>query len=228
MKSGMIIHPDELTYRQIDKIANAGINVMGIHPVGGKEASESLANLVDSVKTTEFRSMIDYARSKGVEIEYELHAAGYLMPRRMFTEHPEYFRMNMNGERTADWNFCVSNPQALSIFAENAAELAISLYGSSNKFYFWLDDAWDTHCHCEKCTELTPSEQQVIATNAMLAKIKEKIPDAKLAYLAYCGSMVPPKTVAPSRDIFLEYAPFAKYTAKGEDAEEKSRVNVIC
>lgn len=222
----MIIHPEELTYRQIDLIAGAGVNVLGIHPVGGKDASISLSNLVKSFRDVSFRDKIDYAHQRGLEIEYEAHAAGYLMPRDLFDKHPEYFRKNAIGERTDDWNFCISNNDALSLFSKNAAELATSLYGSSNVFYFWLDDGWDTYCHCEKCSAFTPSEQQLIATNAMLEEIKKKIPNAKLSYLAYCGSMTPPKKVKPVKDIFLEYAPFAKYTAKGDDAKEKIRAEL--
>ena len=217
----MIVHPDEVTPRQIDKLAEAGVNVLGIHSVGGTEANESLASLVNSLKTDEFRSIIDYAVSKGLEVEYELHAAGYLLPRRLFDRHPEYFRIDEKGKRTADWNFCVSHPDALALFAKNAAKLANSLYGSTDRFYFWLDDGWDTYCHCEKCSKLTPSDQQMIAVNAMIKEIKKQKPGAKIAYLAYCNSMIPPSTVAPDKDVFLEYAPFAKYTASGDGAEKK-------
>ena len=31
-------------------------------------------------------------REKGLEIEYECHAMGYLLPRELFFVHPEYFR----------------------------------------------------------------------------------------------------------------------------------------
>ena len=58
----------------------------------------------------------------------------------------------------------------------------------------------------------------MIALNAALRAIKERIPDAHMAYLAYMDSILPPKQVAPEEGIFLEYAPFEKYTAKGENA----------
>lgn len=220
MKSGMIIHPEEISKKQIDKLVCAGVDVLGIHPRGGHFAHEHLAEMLSLMNDPAYRELIDYAREKGLEVEYEIHAASYLMPRELFDSHPEYFRMNADGERTKEWNFCVSNTEALDIFAKRAASLALSLYGSSHNFYFWMDDGRDTHCHCEKCKELSPSDQQMIAINAMLREIKKHFPDARMPYLAYFEGIVPPTSVVPDKDVFLEYAPFEKYTAKGDNAEE--------
>lgn len=223
MNGSMIIHPEELSKKWIDRLANAGISTLGIHPGGGKSAVPLLKKMLETMKTDEYRSLIDYAHSRGLDVEYELHAAGYLMPRELFEEHPEYFRMNENGERTDDWNFCVSNSEALDLFANNAAELALSLYGSSKSFYFWLDDGHSLHCHCPKCKELSPSDQQMLVINRMLGAIKKHISDARMAYLAYMDSIVTPEKIGADDGVFLEYAPFEKYTAKGENAEELIR-----
>lgn len=217
---GMLIHPDELSEGWIDRLVRCGIDVLGIHPPGGKEAPETLRSLLARIGTPRFRELIDYARAQGLSVEYELHAAGYLMPKDLFETHPHYFRMNEAGERVNDWNFCVSDPEALDLFAKRAAELALSLYGSDSKFYFWMDDGHDLHCHCPKCCGLSPSDQQMIALNAMLREIRKHIPQAKMAYLAYYDSLQPPEIV-PAEGIFLEYAPMEKYTAKKEDAAER-------
>ena len=219
MKSNMVIHPDELSKRWIDRLADAGIEVLGIHPWGGTKATESLKNLAELVKTDGFRKLIDYAESRGLEIEYELHAAGYLMPRELFDTHPEYFRMNADGKRTNDSNFCVSNGEALDIFARNAAQLALSLYKSCNRFYFWMDDGHDLGCFCPECQKLSASDRQMLVINRMLFEIRKHIPNAQMAYLAYMDTVVPPKNIAPCDGVFLEYAPFEKYTAKGENAQ---------
>jgi hypothetical protein len=42
MKNGMIVHPGELSRKWIDRLADAGINTLGIHPEGGKDAPKSL------------------------------------------------------------------------------------------------------------------------------------------------------------------------------------------
>lgn len=218
MKSALLIHLDEITKKWIDRAKDAGIRALGIHPKGGIRAPKHLCELLEAMKTEKFRALIDRAKERGLAVEYEFHAAGYLLPRELFSSHPEYFRVNAQGERTADWNFCVSNEEALSIFAKRGAELALSLYGSEPNFYFWMDDRKDTHCMCDKCRSLSPSDQQLIAVNAMAREIKKYIPNAKVAYLAYMDSVVLPKCVTPEENVFLEYAPFEKYTARGEDA----------
>lgn len=220
MHSSLIIYPDELSKKWIDKMADAGVGAVGIHSRGGGWALESLKKLCELMKTDEYRSLVDYAKSRGLGFEYEMHAAGYLLPRELFGEHPEYFRMNGDGERTADFNFCVTNPEAMEIFADNAASLALSLYGSSHDFYFWMDDGHGLHCHCPSCKGLSPSDQQLLVLNRVLRKIRERIPDARVAYLAYIDTVIPPREVAAEDGIFLEYAPFHKYTAKGDDATE--------
>lgn len=218
MKSTLLIHPEELSHKWTDRMANAGITALGIHPWGGRQAVSSLAELVELCKTPDFRAEIDYAHARGLRVEYELHAAGYLLPRALLDTHPDYFRMNADSVRVGDWNFCVSNKDALALFAERAADLAVSLYGSTHDFYFWMDDHKDSHCHCPACRALSPSDQQMIALNAALNAIRTRIPDARMAYLAYYDSIVPPKAVAPDDGFFLEYAPFEKYTNKTDDA----------
>ena len=221
MISGLIINPQDLSKRWIDRMADNSLDVLGIHSEGGKEAYKFVEELEGLVETPTFRGLIDYAKERGVKIEYELHAAGYLVPRSMISEHPEYFRMNGNGERVNDWNFCVTNPDALALCVRRAANLASKLYGSEHNFYFWMDDGRDTHCMCENCRKYSPSEQQLIVVNAMLSEIKKSIPDARMSYLAYFDSIVPPVRIKPDAGVFLEYAPFEKYTAVGDDAEQK-------
>ncbi len=216
----MLIHPDEVGTKQIDRLFKAGVSVLGIHPVGGQKAFESLKDLILKLKSSDFKKTLDYAKSKGLEIEYEIHAASYLLPRELFSENPELFRMNEQGKRVPDYNFCVSNPNTLKIIGKHGAELAELLYNSSDNFFFWMDDGKNTSCLCPKCKKLTPSDQQTIALNAVLSKIKEKRPLAKMAYLAYFETITPPTNAKPLDGIFLEYAPFEKYTAEGENAKE--------
>ena len=80
MKSSMIIYPDEISKKWIDKMVDAGVTTLGIHSRGGGWAVGAIKKLVEQMKTEEYRSLIDYARGKGLEIDYEMHAAGYLVP----------------------------------------------------------------------------------------------------------------------------------------------------
>ena len=213
MVTGLLIHPDELSKTWIDRMAENGIKVLGIHPEGGKKAVASLTELLEQVKTPEFRELLDYAKSRGLEIEYEFHAAGYLLPRSLFAEHPEYFRVNAEGERTPDWNFCVSNTDALELVAERALDVMKSLYGSRPYYYLWLDDRRDSHCHCEKCSAMSCSDQQMLVINAIAKKLEQWNPAAKIAYLAYMDYLVCPE-IKPYHNVFVEYAPFEKYVSK--------------
>lgn len=223
MVKNILIHPEELNKKWIDRMADGGIKILGIHPHGGGRATESLKELLELLETKEYRELIDYAIERGLEIEYEMHAARNLMPAELFESHPEYFRAMANGERTPNLNFCVSNPEALALVAKNAAELARKLYKSRPVFYFWLDDAYNCHCKCEKCKNLSPSDQQLIACNAMLAEIRKHIPEAKLAYLAYQDTLEVPENVKPDDGIFLEYAPIEKYKNTAPERIEVER-----
>jgi len=210
MKKSLVIHPHELSRKWIDKMADMGVDTLGIHPVGGVKAHETLNELIERLNTAEFRNLIDYACRRGLSIEYELHAASYLLPRELFATNPEYFRMDENGNRTTEINLCASNHDALEFVCKRAVELAKLLYRSSGKYYFWLDDARHTGCCCPKCREYSDSDQQLMILNAVLKALRLYDPDAKLAYLAYFSTITPPEKVAKEDGIFVEYAPIER------------------
>ena len=209
MKIGLIAHPEELTKREIDEIRAAGADVLGLHPVGGNLATSSLENLLIWLKTDEGRGLLSYARSLGLEIEYEMHAASFLVPRELFAAHPEYFRESC-GERTPDYNFCVSSDEMLNLVATRSTELAGKLNYSAHDFYFWLDDVDGGECGCEKCRAFSSSDQSLIVANAIANRLRETIPDARVCYLAYQNTLNPPALVNPAPGVFLEYAPFKR------------------
>ncbi len=189
-------------------MAANGIRTVGIHPVGGEKAELSLLDLMNRLKTQEYRSLFDYAAECGMGVEYEMHAARYLLPKEEFERHPEWFRQNKQGERIPDFNCCASSTEAVDYIAESAARLAKGLYRSTNRYFFWLDDGRDIYCHCPKCEKLSPSDQQLKILNHMLKRLKKDNENASLAYLAYCDTMQPPRSIVPEKGIFLEYAPY--------------------
>ncbi len=207
MATSVLIHPEELTKKWADRAKALGYDTIAMHPRGGKQAPETLKEMLMMFQDDGFRALIDYAADIGLKIEYEFHAVGYLLPRELFSEHPEYFRMNENGERTADCNLCFSNPDAVSIVKKRAAELALKLYRSEKRFYFWADDVRGSTCLCPECRKLSPSDKNLMLMNGMLSAIRERIPDAELACLAYQDTIGVPETVKPVDGIFLEYAP---------------------
>ena len=159
-------------------------------------------------------------------MEYEFHAAGYLVPRELFDAHPEYFRMNEAGERVADKNFCVSNEEAMAMAVERARDAARRLYRSTDRYYFWMDDSRGMACHCPKCRHMTAADQQMLFCRCILAGLRQDRPNATLAYLAYYDTMRLPTIPCNKDGLFLEYAPIEKSKANADPvfAEEEIRM----
>ncbi len=210
LRASLIVHTDEMSEKWVDRLVENGVSTIAIHPVGGVHADETLADLTVQLEKPEYRELFDYAAEKGLDIEYEMHAMRYLLPASEFEKHPEWFRVSADGKRVSDYNCCASCDEALDYIAESAASLAKKLYRSTNRYYFWLDDAKDAFCHCPKCSKLSASDQQLKILNRMLLRLKQDNESAELAYLAYFDTLTPPSEIAPEKGIFLEYAPYER------------------
>lgn len=221
INASLLIHPSELSVKWIDRMADNRIPTIALHPEGGKAANQTLASMLERLEAPEYRAMLDYAADKGMNIEYEMHAARYLLPAEHFDTHPEWFRMNSEGQRVSDLNFCASNDEAIDLVAENAAALVKKLYRSTNRYFLWLDDAKEAFCHCPECRKMSPSDQQMKILNKVVKRLREDNPEATLAYLAYFETIKAPKLIQPEKGIFLEYAPFMRdfHRPLREDAE---------
>lgn len=208
--ASLLIHPVELSEAWINRMLKENIPTIALHPEGGRTAHLSLEGLIDMLSLPSYRALLDKAAENGLKIEYEMHAARYLLPAEEFEAHPDWFRMNKDGERVTDWNCCPSSDEALSYIAQRAAELAKKLYRSTDRYYFWLDDGKQSFCHCPKCAALSASDQQMRVLNRILLRLRQDNKNASLAYLAYCDTITPPEKIRPEEGIFLEYAPFLR------------------
>lgn len=142
----------------------------------------------------------------GIDFEYEEHGMTWMLPRELFAEHPEYFRMNENGERVADYNGCPSSEGALQVVYENVKKMESKYRPSNHRYYFWLNDGGDK-CHCPLCEDMNLADQGLLFENAMIKGLREIDPEAMLAHLAYDKTSPAPTKVKPAEGIFLEYAP---------------------
>lgn len=138
----------------------------------------------------------------------------WLLPRALFSIKPQWFRMNAQGERTADYNFCPSNEDALEFVSNRAEMLARMLDTGADRFFFWMDDVHEGRCCCPRCKSLSFSDQQLMTVNAMLRGVRRYNRQAKLCFLAYMDAMEVPAQVAPLEGVILEYAPFNRDTSK--------------
>ena len=139
-----------------------------------------------------------------------MHAGSWLLPRNLFETHPEYFRVDETGERTAKRNFCITNPEAMDYVINRSKELAQALYGSEDNYYFWLDDGRRYRCNCENCAGYTSSDQLLLVVNAMARELRKVNPNAKVAYLAFYETLKIPQLVKPEEGVFMEYAPIER------------------
>lgn len=207
-RRGLVIHPHELDEHWLDEFAALELNALGLHPVGGKNADEHIQRMLDSLDR--LQPLLCRAREMGMTVEFEMHALSWLMPRDLFGDHPEWFRMNENGECTPDFNICASNEEGLAHLSRRAAELARLLPSKNHLYYFWTDDVVSYSCHCPRCRELSASDQQLAIVNAIQRGIRTVDPLGCQAYLAYQDAMRTPRNVQPDEGVFLEYAPFRR------------------
>lgn len=209
-RRGILVHPEELDEIWLEDIHRAGINVLGLHPVGGKEADQTLRKAIERHGTMAFQALLSKARAMGIEVEYEAHALRYLLPEERFSEHPEWFRMDENGARTTDFNMCASNEEALDELTKQAAALTRALDTGSRRHFWWADDVKGHICCCPECRKLSASDQLMRITNAIHRGVRKVQPDGMTAFLAYCDTVKPPETVMPEEGVFLEYAPIQR------------------
>ncbi|NLC68135.1 MAG: DUF4838 domain-containing protein, partial [Clostridiaceae bacterium] len=208
-KRGILIHPEEVGNYRADILVESDLNLVAIHPKGGVKAAETLNDMLEFVKTDTFLEFAEKVRNKGIELEYEFHALSWLLDRKLYYTHKDWFRMNKDGEQVHDFNMCVSSRDALELIAERAAELALKLPFNTDRYFFWIDDV-KAFCQCPHCKVLTPSDQAMIIYNHILKGIKTVNKNASHCYLAYLDTIAAPKNVSPDAGIFLEYAPILR------------------
>ena len=63
-RRGIVIHPHELDDTWLNRCLDLGLNVLGLHPVGGLDADRSLRAMLDDLK--HLQPLIDKARRMGI------------------------------------------------------------------------------------------------------------------------------------------------------------------
>ncbi len=198
---GIVLSPDDLTLTDLpERVKAAGLTTIGLHP---NDIREMITNFVKTDKGMEF---FEKCKRLGIEIEYELHATSMLLPRELFEKEPGMFRMNEEGERTADFNLCVHSKGALETVCENAVEISKVLTPTTGRYFYWIDDN-KPMCRCNKCNELSDSDQAAIVENNIIKSLRQINPDAQLAHLSYSNTLQPPEKIKPEEGVFLEFAP---------------------
>jgi len=101
---GVVIYPSDITSVGIQewekRIDEAGINLIGLHAATFNEPLDTLKEFLGSSTGKEF---LDMCRRKKVDVEYELHVLQSLLPRQLYSQHAEYFRMDTTGRRVMEY-----------------------------------------------------------------------------------------------------------------------------
>jgi hypothetical protein len=139
------------------------------------------------------------ARRYGLSVEEGGRCLSRLVPRRLFLRNRELFRMR-EGRRTADYNFCPTNPETIAMLGEQAKR-RFRDRSDVEVFHLWPDAAADGGwCSCPTCRAFTPSEQALIAVNAVADALAEIRSGARLSYIpgeSDSGAIKPRKNLIP-------------------------------
>ena len=219
---GIIIINKDFSREWLDLLLKSGFNTVGLHSLYQYGGVEGHLNWWVQEET---QNLIAEFEKNGIIIEHQLHAVDWLLPRSLFESHPEWFRVNDKGERVKDWNLCVSNKEALKLVENSAYKLALILNQKSHNYYIWSDDCLNSICYCKDCQALSGADQSMIITNAILRGLKRYDKDARLSFLAYQDSLTVP-TIAPEKDVFLEFAPIDRNHFKPICGDDEANVKV--
>lgn len=116
---GVIVYPDDLYGEGMVEqwavwMQTADLNYIGLHgptPQASPQGVGVLSFLGTATQQEFARAMANLS----VSVEYEMHSFGYLLPRELFSAHPEFFRQDDTGKRNADKNFCTGNAAGLKL-----------------------------------------------------------------------------------------------------------------
>jgi hypothetical protein len=146
-------------------------------------------------------------RKRGFVIEAGGHLLPTFLPRSLFAEHPDWFRRNPSGVRTADFNFNPFHPEALDRVVTGAVSY-LSRMPEVSLFHLWPDDltegGWS---HEPSKEEYSPSDQALLVMNRIVSRLREKRPDAQLVFLSYHDTLEPPRVEKPTPGIVYFFAP---------------------
>lgn len=210
-RRGVVVYPSDITSVGVGewerRIDLSGINLIGIHAATSHEPVDVLENFV---KSDVGKSFLEMCGRRGVDVEYEIHALQFILPRNLFDAHPEWFREDEEGVRQCRYNMCFTSEEAVGAMRLQIAALMDWMRPTTHRYFIWPDDKIGKFCHCEKCRDFSPSEQALIYENNLLKLLREYDPEATIAHLAYNQTLSAPKKVRASEGVFLEFAPISR------------------
>lgn len=137
------------------------------------------------------------ATKYGGTLTYSLWDASLitLVPKSLFSEHPEYFAMDESGNRHTD-HVCMTNPDVLDLVEQNCREIMTNATNGAKFIHIGQDDNIN-YCHCENCEALyekygAVSAPTLIFTNKLAERLEDEFPDYTFTFYAYNETDRPP------------------------------------
>jgi hypothetical protein len=122
-----------------------------------------------------------FAGEYGIALEAGGRDLSYLVPRKTFFFHRDYFRME-DGKRKKDHHFCPTNPGVIRLIGKEAEKL-FRAASEAKVFHLWPDYGAETAwCSCPTCRAFTKQEQNRIGVNAAADVLAILNPDALITF----------------------------------------------
>ena len=118
-----------------------------------------------------------------------------LVPKSLFSEHPEYFALGEDGNRTTD-HVCMTNPDVFRLVVENCRKIMTEATNGAKFIHIGQDDNIN-YCRCENCEALYEKYGAVCAptlifTNKLADELGPEFPDYTFTFYAYNETDRPP------------------------------------
>ena len=97
-----------------------------------------------------------------------------LLPRELFADQPELFRMDEQGKRTPDANLCAHSEPALQVVSSNALQLVRQLQPTTSRYFLWGDDG-QPWCRCAACVGYSDLDQALLLENRLVHELRLSI-----------------------------------------------------
>jgi hypothetical protein len=148
----------------------------------------------------------------GGRIDYDghfVHSHAALLPAATyFSDHPEYFALDANGNRYQA-QLCATEPEVARLVTEQVLATLKEHPHTELVSVSKNDNAGDQICHCERCKSLRAAEGgsdiacQLVLVNAVAEAVEQSHPHVVVDTLAYLETVQPPKTMRPRGNVVI-------------------------
>ena len=199
-RMGVVLVPEDLKWSGWKKTFGPVFKCLNLHG--------STAKLVEYVKTKKWKDLLRLLERRDVDVEYIIHICSDFVPRSLFGKNPELFRMDGEGRRTPNANFCPSSPDVIGVIDISLTKYLKSFKPTTGRYHFLPDDS-QPWCSCPRCRRFSVSDQQLMFSNILAKLLRQRDDAARIMYCSYKPAHGTPQVKAEP-NVFLGYAPIER------------------